>query len=115
MSRPTSDESPFPEAPESAPEHEFVGYERRFIARFEDKAAGTYVKFGRHLVQRLDRLAFGQRLAAYQVLCKEIDAMMASGSTLSERVMLDLEEAASWLLLPSPNLFDLFNEADDFT
>ncbi len=114
MRRPASDESPFSEAPEGESEHEFIGYERRFVARFDNKAAGTYVKFGRHLVQRLDRLAFGERLAAYQVLCKEIDTMMASGSTLSERVMLDLEEAASWLLLPSPNLFDLFNEADDF-
>lgn len=106
------DELPFEVTGDDSQDIEWRGYEQRASSRFAEAATGSFLKFGKHMVQRLDRIAFEARLAEYQDQCKRCDRMLASGATLSEAVMLDVEEAASWLLLPSPNLFDLFEDFD---
>ena len=84
-------------------------YQARFNRHFgEDKLPGAYVKFGKHMVQRLDRETFAHRLKDYVSWHRECKAALDAGTTISDALVLEFEEAAAWLALEPPNLLDLF-------
>lgn len=84
-------------------------YEERFRKRFgEDKDRGSYVRFGKHMVQRLDRATFDHRLAEYVSWHQECKSALESGSTISDALILEFEEAAAWITLEPPNVLEMF-------
>ena len=87
----------------------YESYLERFKSLFGDKAEGTFVKFGHTLVQRLGRADFEARLRNYVEVRTRCRSMLESGSTISDAVTLDFEEAAAWLVLKALNLLDMFS------
>ncbi len=87
----------------------FDSYVARFVADFGDKPTGTFVKFGNHMVQRLDRAQFDERLDAYLNWHQELRRLLGSGATISDVLVLEFEEAAAWLILKAPNVLEMFS------
>ncbi len=86
----------------------FDSYLARFRAKFGAKADGAFVKFGKHMVQKLSKQDFKPRLDRYlqvQGMCKK---MLDGGSTISDAIVLEFEEAAAWLTLEAPDLLKMF-------
>jgi len=86
----------------------FVSYEKRFAKRFGEKSAGSFVKFGRHMVQKLARSDFDGRLEHYLRMHASCKRMLETGATISDAVVLDFEEAAAWIVIEAPNLLQMF-------
>jgi len=90
-------------------ERAWQSYETRFHNRFgDDKAPGDYVKFGKHMVQRLDRQVFEARLEDYVRWHQECKTALESGTTISDALILEFEEAAAWIALEPPKVLDMF-------
>ncbi|MAQ18232.1 MAG: hypothetical protein CMN30_25980 [Sandaracinus sp.] len=90
-------------------ERAWESYGERFRKRFgDDKSPGSYVRFNKHMVQRLDRAAFEQRLEDYVSWHQECKSALASGSTISDALILEFEEAAAWIALDPPNVLEMF-------
>lgn len=83
-----------------------------YVARFEQhcgsKPDGAFVKFGKHMVQKLPHEGFPERFERYVKLQDACKRMLSEGSTISDAVMLDYEEAAAWVMVEAPNLLRLF-------
>lgn len=86
----------------------YGAYEARFAAQFGEKAVGAFVKFGSHMVKKLATDEFAQRLDDYLSLHGAVREILESGSTISDVVMLEYDEAAAWIAIQAPNLLDLF-------
>jgi len=90
-------------------ERAWQSYETRFQNRFGDeKSPGDYVKFGKHMIQRLDRQTFEARLEDYVRWHQECKTSLESGTTISDALILEFEEAAAWIALQPPNVLDMF-------
>lgn len=86
----------------------YDAYEARFSTQFGDKAVGAFVKFGSHMVQKLATDDFMKRLEGYLSMHGAVREILESGSTISDVVMLEYDEAAAWIAIQAPNLLDLF-------
>jgi len=86
----------------------YESYLARFEHRFGSKPLASFVKFNRTMVQKLGLGDFPGRLDAYlraHIACK---TMLEAGSTISDAVVLDFEEAAAWLAIEIPDIKVLF-------
>lgn len=86
----------------------YGAYEARFVAQFGDMPIGAFVKFGSHMVKKLSPDDFRLRLESYLSLHGAVRDILESGSTISDVVMLEYDEAAAWIIIQAPNLLDLF-------
>lgn len=86
----------------------YEAYLARFRESFGEKPAGAFVKFGNHMIQKLDRSQFPERLKTYLDMQKACKKMLSSGSTISDELMLEYDEAAAWVAIKAPNLLELF-------
>jgi len=91
-----------------AVERAYAAYEARFSEEFGEKPLGAFVKFGSHMVQHLTQSEFATRLSSYLSLHTAVREILESGSTISDIVMLEYDEAAAWICIRAPNLLDLF-------
>lgn len=83
-------------------------YLDRFASAFGDKPIGSFVKFGKHLVQKLSRKDFEDRFTRYLRLQDVCKRMLTEGTTISDAIVLDFEEACAWIALEAPNLYQMF-------
>jgi len=86
----------------------YESYLTRFTHQYGEKADGAFVKFGNHMVQKLARSDFEERLRAYLQWHQECKALLGSGATISDAVVLEFEEAAAWLVIKAPNILEMF-------
>lgn len=86
----------------------YDAYLARFAEHFQDKPEGAFAKFGKHMVQKLSRKDFAERLDLYLRMHAECKRMINSGATISDALVLDFEEASAWLVLEAPNLLGMF-------
>lgn len=86
----------------------YASYLERFRHRFGDRAVGAFVKFGKHMVQKLGPQEFRQRLDTYLKLLRACRKMLESGSTISDVLVLEFQEASAWIAVEAPNLYALF-------
>lgn len=89
-------------------EKAFDMYLERFTQRFGQREPGAFVKFGKHMVTRLDAGAFKPRLEEYVRLHKACKRMLDQGSTISDALVLDFVEAAAWVAVEAPNIHAMF-------
>jgi hypothetical protein len=95
-------------APEIDYERGFTMYVARFEARFGPRALGAFVKFGRHMVTRLDLAGFRPRLDEYVRLHRACKRMLDGGATISDALVLDFAEAAAWVAVEAPDVHGMF-------
>ncbi|MFK7987839.1 MAG: hypothetical protein AB8I08_17610 [Sandaracinaceae bacterium] len=86
----------------------FEKYNTRFEEALGPKPAGAYVKFGKTMVKRLVRPEFDERLDSYVRLHSACKRMLDGGSTISDALVHDFEEAASWVAVKAPDLYAMF-------
>lgn len=86
----------------------YIGYLERFAERFGDRPPGAFVKFGKHMVQRLTPEEFPRRLDHYVKLHKACKHMLETGSTISDALVLDFVEASAWVAIEAPNMYAMF-------
>lgn len=86
----------------------FRMYTERFAERFGERPAGAFVKFGRHMVKSLDARDFKERIDAYVRLHRACKRMLETGSTISDALVLDFDEAAAWVSVQAPNVHAMF-------
>ncbi len=86
----------------------FEKYNARFEKALGDKPVGSYAKFGRHMVRRMDRAEFESRLDAYVALHTACKRMLDGGTTISDALVLEFEEAAAWVAVQAPDLYAMF-------
>jgi len=86
----------------------YTAYLDRFEKRFGSRALGSFAKFGRTMVQKLDRSQFEDRLRRYLEMHSACKKMLASGATISDAVVLEFEESAAWIVLQPPDLMKMF-------
>ena len=86
----------------------FEKYNARFEKVLGPKPVGAYAKFGRHMVKRMDRAEFEQRLDAYVQMHGACKRMLDGGSTISDALVLEFEEAAAWVAVQAPDLYSMF-------
>lgn len=86
----------------------YASYLQRFDQHFGDRPLGTFVKFGKHMVQKLAPDDFRTRIDAYLRLHKACEKMLRSGSTISDALVLDFAEASAWIILEAPDMHALF-------
>jgi hypothetical protein len=86
----------------------FEKYNQRFAKTFGDRPAGSYAKFGRHMVQRLERTEFEERLDTYVQLHSACKRMLDGGTTISDALVHEFEEAAAWVAVQAPDLYSMF-------
>lgn len=86
----------------------FAMYRTRFVERFGERPAGAFVKFGRHMVKSLDAAEFKERIDGYVRLHRACKKMLDTGSTISDALVLDFDEAAAWVAVEAPNVHAMF-------
>lgn len=86
----------------------FEKYNQRFTKAVGDKPPGAYAKFGRHMIKRLDRAEFERRLDTYVQLHAACKRMLDGGSTISDALVHEFEEAAAWVAVQAPDLYSMF-------
>src|SRR5690349_21561888 len=86
----------------------YAMYEERFAEKFGARPPGAFVKFGRHMVKHLDALEFQRRIEAYVRLHRACKKMLETGSTISDALVLDFDEAAAWVAVQAPNVHAMF-------
>ena len=86
----------------------FEKYNARFEKALGDKPVGAYAKFGRHMIKRMDRAEFEPRLDAYVQMHTACKRMLDGGSTISDALVLEFEEAAAWVAVQAPDLYAMF-------
>ncbi|MEM9192191.1 MAG: hypothetical protein AAGF12_23665 [Myxococcota bacterium] len=84
-------------------------YLKRFVEAFGEKPDGSFVKFGKHMVQKLAERDFGERLRHYLNLHQTSRDMLSSGATINDAIVMEFEEAAAWLCLQAPNMLAMFS------
>jgi hypothetical protein len=89
-------------------EQAYKHYLDRFASAFGEKPIGSFVKFGKHLVQKLSRTDFEDRFSRYLRLQEVCKRMLTEGTTISDAIVLDFEEACAWIALEAPNLYQMF-------
>ena len=97
-----------PAIPEIDFERAFSMYIERFGEKFGAREPGAFVKFGKHMVTRLDVPNFKTRLEEYVRLHKACKRMIESGATISDALVLDFAEAAAWVAVEAPNIHAMF-------
>lgn len=86
----------------------YDGYLSRFAERFGERGPGAFVKFGKHMVQKLERREFVARLDHYVKLHRAVKHMLDAGSTISDALVLDFVEASAWIAVEAPNMYAMF-------
>jgi hypothetical protein len=86
----------------------FDKYNARFEAAVGDKPVGSYAKFHKHMIKRLDRDEFRERLDTYVQLHAACKRMLDGGSTISDALVHDFEEAAAWVAVEAPDIYAMF-------
>jgi hypothetical protein len=86
----------------------FEKYNQRFAAALGEKPPGAYAKFGRHMIKRLERPEFEDRLNTYVQLHSACKRMLDGGTTISDALVLEFEEAAAWVAVEAPDLYSMF-------
>ena len=86
----------------------YSGYLERFDQRFGDRPEGAFVKFGKHMVQKLGRQDFPRRLETYVRLHHAVKHMIDAGSTISDALVLDFVEASAWVGIEAPDMYAMF-------
>ncbi len=86
----------------------YDGYVDRFEKQFGERTPGAFVKFGKHMVQRLAPSAFPARLDQYVRLHHAVKHMLEAGSTISDALVLDFVEASAWIAVEAPNMYAMF-------
>ena len=86
----------------------FEKYNARYEKSLGPKPVGSYSKFGRHMVKRLERPEFDERLDTYVQLHAACKRMLDGGSTISDALVHDFEEAASWVAVEAPDVYAMF-------
>lgn len=86
----------------------FAKYNARFEKAHGDKPIGTYAKFGKHMIKRLDRAEFEARIDTYVQLHAACKRMLDGGSTISDALVLEFQEAAAWVALQPPDVYGMF-------
>jgi hypothetical protein len=87
----------------------YEAYLARFDGVFGDKAEGSFVKFGKHMVQKLNKSNFKRRLDHYLKMHAAGKQMLSSGATINDALVLEFEEAAAWLIIEAPDMMSMFN------
>lgn len=83
-------------------------YNERFAKALGDKPPGAYAKFGRHMIKRLEQPEFERRLDTYVQLHAACKRMLDGGSTISDALVHEFEEAAAWVAVEPPDLYSMF-------
>ncbi|MEQ9076006.1 MAG: hypothetical protein RLP09_19260 [Sandaracinaceae bacterium] len=86
----------------------FDKYNARYEKTVGDKPLGSYAKFHNHMIKRLERGEFEQRLDTYVQLHSACKRMLDGGSTISDALVHDFEEAAAWVAVKAPDLYTMF-------
>ncbi len=86
----------------------FDKYNQRFAKAIGEKPEGAYAKFGRYMIKRLDRAEFERRLDTYVQLHAACKRMLDGGSTISDALVHEFEEAAAWVAVQAPDLYAMF-------
>lgn len=86
----------------------FEKYNARFDEALGPRPVGAYVKFNRYMIKRLERPEFDQRLDAYVQLHAACKRMLDGGSTISDALVHDFEEAAAWVAVQAPDVYSMF-------
>lgn len=86
----------------------YAMYLERFTTKFGEQPEGAFVKFGKHMVQKLGAKDFPERLTRYVKMHKACKEMLDSGATISDALVLDFDEAAAWVAVAAPNLLAMF-------
>ncbi|MBX3246480.1 MAG: hypothetical protein KF901_04790 [Myxococcales bacterium] len=87
----------------------FQSYETRFREKFGEKPVGAFAKFANTMIQKLDRAGFEARLEAYLRWHRESKRLLGSGATISDVLVMEFEEASSWICLEAPNVLEMFS------
>jgi hypothetical protein len=83
-------------------------YLARFRTEYGERADGAFVKFGKHMIQKLSRTAFPERYEAYVRLHRACKQMIASGSTINDALVYEFAESSAWMALEAPDMLALF-------
>ena len=86
----------------------FRMYLDRFTEKFGERPDGAFVKFGRHMVKKLTVEEFPPKLDHYVKMHRACKKMLESGSTISDALVLDFDEAAAWVAVQAPNVMAMF-------
>ncbi|MCB9598524.1 MAG: hypothetical protein H6719_37765 [Sandaracinaceae bacterium] len=86
----------------------FTKYNERYETALGDRPPGTYAKFGKFMVKRLERPEFDDRLDAYVQLHAACKRMLDGGSTISDALVHDFDEAAAWVAVQAPDVYAMF-------
>ncbi len=86
----------------------FEKYNDRYEQALGDKPVGAYAKFGKYMVKRLDRAEFDGRLDSYVKLHAACKRMLDGGSTISDALVHDFDEAAAWVAVQAPDVYAMF-------
>jgi hypothetical protein len=83
-------------------------YLERFTKRFGEKPLGAFVKVDRHMVTKLARGEFAERLSEYLRMHEACRQMLTSGATINDAIMLDFAEVAAWVCVQPPDMLAMF-------
>ena len=83
-------------------------YLERFTALFGDKPPGAFAKLGRHMISKLTAAQFAERLPEYVRLHHACTAMLTSGATISDAIVMEFAEVAAWVCVKAPDLLGMF-------
>jgi hypothetical protein len=86
----------------------FQMYLVRFSEKYGERPEGAFVKFGRHMVRKLTFEEFPPKLLHYVKMHHACKKMLESGSTISDALVLDFDEAAAWVAVQAPNILAMF-------
>ena len=86
----------------------FRMYLERFVEKFGERPDGSFVKFGRHMVRKLMVAEFEPKLVHYVRMHAACKKMLETGSTISDALVLDFDEAAAWVAVQAPNIHAMF-------
>ena len=86
----------------------FTKYNDRFVAALGEKPSGSYGKFGKHMIKRLERAEFDEKLDEYVKLHSACKRMLDGGSTISDALVHDFDEAAAWVAVQAPDVYAMF-------
>ncbi len=86
----------------------FDKYNERFETVLGEKPVGSYGKYGKYMIKRLDRIEFDGRLDTYVQLHAACKRMLDGGATISDALVHDFEEAAAWVAVQAPDVYAMF-------
>lgn len=86
----------------------FAKYNARFEKAVGSTPVGGYAKFAKYMIKRLERVEFEGRLDTYVQLHAACKRMLDGGSTISDALVYDFDEAAAWVAVQAPDLYAMF-------